>query len=135
MKVSLAVSLSLAAVLSAGMAMAAGAGPGDGSGRAGDGAGMSGGMGQERGVRGLGCTGRPWSGPLGLRGGRWWNDPAMIEKLKLTDDQRKAMDTILLDHREKLIDMRAAVEKAELEMEPLVQDDSAQRRPNPGANR
>jgi Spy/CpxP family protein refolding chaperone len=62
---------------------------------------------------------------LGLRGpqGRWWNDPDMIQKLQLTDDQRKAMDEILLNHREKLIDMRAAVEKAELAMEPLMSED------------
>ena len=58
-------------------------------------------------------------GPVGS-GGRWWNNPTVIERLKLTDDQRKEMDQILLAHREKLIDMRAAVEKAELEMEPLV---------------
>ena len=67
----------------------------------------------------------PMEEALGLRGpqGRWWNDPALVEKLKLTDDQRKAMDEILLNHREKLIDMRGAVEKAELEMEPLMRDD------------
>ncbi len=37
------------------------------------------------------------------------------------------MDAILLNHREKLVDMRAAVEKAELEMEPLMQDDGQTR--------
>ncbi|MGA7256080.1 MAG: periplasmic heavy metal sensor [Terracidiphilus sp.] len=57
-------------------------------------------------------------GPGGM--GRWWNNPKAIERLKLTDDQRKEMDQILLEHREKLIDMRGAVEKAELAMEPLV---------------
>jgi periplasmic protein CpxP/Spy len=57
-------------------------------------------------------------GPGGA--GRWWNNPKVIERLKLTDDQRKQMDQILLEHREKLIDMRADVEKAELAMEPLV---------------
>jgi hypothetical protein len=40
--------------------------------------------------------------------------------LKLSDEQRKAMDSILLAHREKLIDLRAAEEKAELEMQPLM---------------
>jgi len=55
--------------------------------------------------------------------GRWWNNPRIIERLKLTDDQRKAFDQILLDHREKLIDLHANVEKAELAMEPLVQAD------------
>jgi Spy/CpxP family protein refolding chaperone len=62
---------------------------------------------------------------LGPRGahGRWWNDPSLVEKLRLTDDQRKSMDSILLEHREKLIDLRASVEKAELAMEPLMRDD------------
>jgi protein CpxP len=55
--------------------------------------------------------------------GRWWNDPAMIEKLNLRDDQRKSMDEILLEHREKLIDMHAGVDKAELAMEPLMSAD------------
>jgi len=67
----------------------------------------------------------PFERAMGPHGnhGRWWNDPVMVEKLKLTDEQRKAMDGILFEHREKLIDMRAAVDKAELEMEPLMRDD------------
>ena len=62
---------------------------------------------------------------LGRHGdhGRWWNNPRMVEKLKLTDEQRKAMDAILMEHREKLIDLRANLEKAELAMEPLMRDD------------
>src|SRR5258708_39993264 len=59
------------------------------------------------------------SGPSG----RWWNDPAMVEKLSLSDDQRKSMDAILLEHREKLVDMHARVEKAEIAMEPLMSAD------------
>ena len=55
--------------------------------------------------------------------GRWWNNPKIAEKLKLTDDQRKAMDQIFQEHREKLVDLRADVEKAEIEMEPLVRAD------------
>jgi Spy/CpxP family protein refolding chaperone len=55
--------------------------------------------------------------------GRWWNNPMVIERLKLTDAQRKDFDGILLQHKEKLIDLRANVEKAELEMEPLVRAD------------
>jgi Spy/CpxP family protein refolding chaperone len=61
-------------------------------------------------------------GPRGDNG-RWWNSPKVVEKLKLTDDQRKAMDQILLQHRETLIDLRGNVEKAELLMEPLMKDD------------
>ena len=59
------------------------------------------------------------SGPAG----RWWNDPTMVEKLSLSDDQRKSMDSILLEHRENLIDMHASVDKAEIAMEPLMSAD------------
>jgi periplasmic protein CpxP/Spy len=55
--------------------------------------------------------------------GRWWNNPRVIERLKLTDDQRKQFDQILLEHRETLIDLRANLEKAELKLEPLIRDD------------
>ena len=59
--------------------------------------------------------------------GRWWNNPRMIERLKLTDDQRKAMDQILYQHREKLIDLQANLERGELAMEPLISADQPDR--------
>jgi periplasmic protein CpxP/Spy len=59
--------------------------------------------------------------------GRWWNNPRMIERLKLTDDQRKAMDQILYEHREKLIDLQANLDKAELGLEPLMSADQPDR--------
>lgn len=59
--------------------------------------------------------------------GHWWNNPRMIERLKLTDDQRKAMDQILYEHREKLIDLEASLEKAELAMEPMMSADQPDR--------
>ena len=52
--------------------------------------------------------------------GRWWNNPRVVERLKLTDEQRKTFDNILLEHREKLIDLRASLQKAELALEPLM---------------
>jgi Spy/CpxP family protein refolding chaperone len=62
-------------------------------------------------------------GPMAGRDG-WWNNPGVVDKLKLTDDQRKAMNQILLDHREKLIDLRANLQKAELALEPLMAADT-----------
>ena len=56
-------------------------------------------------------------------GGRWWNNQRMIDQLKLTDDQRKAMDQIFYDHRTKLIDLHANLEKAELSMQELMAAD------------
>jgi periplasmic protein CpxP/Spy len=61
---------------------------------------------------------RAFGGP-GLEG-RWWNNPRVVDRLKLTDDQRKAFDQILLQHRETLIDLHANLAKAELALEPLV---------------
>jgi Spy/CpxP family protein refolding chaperone len=62
-------------------------------------------------------------GPEGAHKG-WWNNPRMVDRLKLTDDQRKAMDDIMLEHREKLIDLHANLEKAELTMLPLMSADT-----------
>jgi periplasmic protein CpxP/Spy len=61
-------------------------------------------------------------GPRGEQG-RWWNNPKLVERLKLTEEQRKAFDGILMDHREKLIDLRGNMEKAELGMGPLMSAD------------
>ena len=77
---------------------------------------------------GLGGPGFPDHRPpmeRAMRGehGRWWNNPNIVEKLKLTDDQRKAMDDIFQNHRENLVDLRANLEKAEIALEPLVRAD------------
>jgi Spy/CpxP family protein refolding chaperone len=63
-------------------------------------------------------------GSMGAGNKGWWNNPGIIERLKLTDEQRKGMDAILLQHREKLIDLRANLEKAELAMQPLMGADT-----------
>lgn len=63
-------------------------------------------------------------GPMEMGNRAWWNNQAAIDRLKLTDDQRKAMDSILLQHREKLIDLRATLQKAELAMQPLMAADT-----------
>jgi protein CpxP len=82
------------------------------------------GMGAGRGS-GFGPHQPPMERAFGLAGhhGRWWNNPNIISQLKLTDDQRKAMDSIFLAHREKLIDLRGNLEKAELELQPLMSQD------------
>jgi len=113
MKRGVLINLSLAAILSA-ATMAVGQGPGHED--------MGSGMGSGMGGPGFGMHRPPMERALGF-GGRWWNNPAMVEKLKLTEDQRNAMDQIMLDHRKDLIDKRGAVEKAELDLEPLMQDD------------
>ncbi|WP_446744755.1 Spy/CpxP family protein refolding chaperone [Silvibacterium acidisoli] len=55
--------------------------------------------------------------------GRWWNDPKAAQQLGITDDQRKKMDDIFQQHRLKLIDLKAALEKQEAIMQPLIEAD------------
>ena len=64
---------------------------------------------------------------FGFAHGRFWNNPNIAKQLNLTDDQRKAMDGILQDHRMKLIDLQANLQKAELEMAPLMKADTPDR--------
>jgi Spy/CpxP family protein refolding chaperone len=62
---------------------------------------------------------------MGAQGehGRWWNNPKVTERLKLTDAQRKSMDDTLQQHRETLVDLRGSLEKSELELEPMMKED------------
>lgn len=60
-------------------------------------------------------------------GGRFWDNPRVSSALKITPDQQKAMDEILFQHREKLIDLQANLKKAELDMEPLMNADEPNR--------
>ena len=67
----------------------------------------------------------PMEGAFGGAGahGQWWNNPNVVKQLTLTDDQRKAMDGIVQDHKMKLIDLHANLEKAEVAMGPMMKAD------------
>jgi len=109
--------LAVAALFAAGAVSGLAQGPGGDMGP-GMGVGMGSGMGPHR---------PPMERAMGGRGmgehGRWWNEPKMVEKLKLTDVQRKAMDDIFQQNRLTLVDLHASLEKQELQMEPLIRAD------------
>jgi Spy/CpxP family protein refolding chaperone len=52
--------------------------------------------------------------------GWWWRDPNVVQKLALTPDQQKRMDDSFQQHRLKLIDLNAALQKEEAILEPLI---------------
>lgn len=55
---------------------------------------------------------------------RWWRNTSTAQSLNLTADQQKKMDDIFQQHRLRLIDLNAAVEKEEVTLEPLVADET-----------
>jgi Spy/CpxP family protein refolding chaperone len=55
--------------------------------------------------------------------GRWWLDPALVQKLGLTADQQKRMDALFQQNRLKLIDLSADLQKQEAILEPLLEAD------------
>jgi Spy/CpxP family protein refolding chaperone len=90
------------------------------------------GMGRGMGMGGYGAVGmggygafapQPGRGPMQGGMGRWWKNPQMVEKLGVTADQQKKMDDIFQQHRLKLIDVTAAVEREEVTLEPMMAAD------------
>jgi len=55
--------------------------------------------------------------------GRWWNDPHLAQQIGLTDQQKQQMDQIFLQHRLKLIDLNANLEKQEVLFRPMIAAD------------
>jgi periplasmic protein CpxP/Spy len=55
--------------------------------------------------------------------GRWWMDPMLVQKLGLTADQQKRIDTQFQQSRIKLIDLSAGLQKEEALLEPLLEAD------------
>ena len=65
-------------------------------------------------------------GEAGMRGemGKWWRDPEISKKLQLADGQIAQLDQIFYDHRVKLIDHGADMEKQDLKLQSLLDADT-----------
>lgn len=55
--------------------------------------------------------------------GRWWDMPRLSQQIGLSDTQKKQMDDIFQQHKLKLIDLNAGLQKQEAIMQPLVEAD------------
>jgi Spy/CpxP family protein refolding chaperone len=65
-------------------------------------------------------------GPGGMGGGMfgaWWKNSETAKAIGLSDDQVKQIESTFMSHKLKLIDLRADLEKKELELKPLVDAD------------
>jgi Spy/CpxP family protein refolding chaperone len=56
-------------------------------------------------------------------GGKWWKNSEVVQKIGISDSQVQEMEKIFQDYRMKLIDQRAALQKEELALEPLIESD------------
>src|SRR5271154_323709 len=55
--------------------------------------------------------------------GRWWDNPNAAQQVGITDDQKKKMDDIFQQHKLQLIDLKAALEKQETVLQPMIEAD------------
>jgi Spy/CpxP family protein refolding chaperone len=62
---------------------------------------------------------RPMMGP-------WWENPWIARRIALTDEQRRQLEKISFQNRLRMIDLRAALEKQRLLLQPILQSE----RPN-----
>jgi Spy/CpxP family protein refolding chaperone len=60
---------------------------------------------------------------MGMPGGKWWKDSQVVQQIALSDQQAQQIEKTFQDHRMQLIDLHANLEKAETQMEPLMQAD------------
>ncbi len=59
--------------------------------------------------------------PVGMGpGGVWWRNSEIAKRLGLTEAQVAQIDKAVLEHRLKLVDLRAALDKEELKLQPLL---------------
>ena len=52
--------------------------------------------------------------------GKWWRMPPVLERLELTDQEKKELDELFLESRRNLIDLKGVLEKEQLELENII---------------
>jgi Spy/CpxP family protein refolding chaperone len=52
--------------------------------------------------------------------GKWWRLPQVVDKLALTQKEKETLDTLYVEKRRTMIDLRSQVQKERLELEQLM---------------
>jgi len=55
--------------------------------------------------------------------GNWWKNSEIAQQLGITDQQRQQLEQAFVEHRMKLADLNAAVEKQEIKLQALMDTD------------
>jgi len=64
--------------------------------------------------------GTAWAADYKLPPGKWWENEHLVEKLDLTAEQQHLLRETVFDHARRMIDLNAAVKRAELELTDLL---------------
>lgn len=54
--------------------------------------------------------------PMRMPQGRWWERPAVVRALGLSDEQRERIEKTTIEHARTMVDLKADVEKAQLDV-------------------
>ena len=57
---------------------------------------------------------------MGPGPGAWWKNSEVVKKLELSEAQVGQIEKTFLDHRLRLVDLRAVLDKEELRLQPLL---------------
>jgi Spy/CpxP family protein refolding chaperone len=60
---------------------------------------------------------------LNLPQGKWWENERVIQRVGLTADQQRTIRDLVYEHAHRMIDLNAALKKAELELADSVERD------------
>jgi Spy/CpxP family protein refolding chaperone len=55
--------------------------------------------------------------------GKWWENERVVERVGITDEQQRAIGDLVYQHAHRMIDLNAALKKAELELADTVDRD------------
>ncbi len=64
--------------------------------------------------------------PMGVPMGRWWERPKVAEQLALTPEQTQKLEAITLDQARTMVDLKATVEKAQIDLRAAADTDPFQ---------
>ncbi len=67
----------------------------------------------------LGAT--VWAGDFRMPPGKWWENPRVVERLHITAEQQQQIHDLVYRHAQRMIDLNAAVKRAELELGDLAE--------------
>lgn len=69
-------------------------------------------------------SGLVWGAGMRMPPGKWWDNPRLVRYLQLSADQQKKIHDAVFEHAERMIDLNAAVKRAELKLADLAQRQS-----------